>query len=147
MTLTHSPAQVVQYYLAAQGVAVVAPAAGPWKVYRDNEPDMPDQVITIYDTSPVLEGRDMRSNEVIEHPGIAVRVRAVTSDPAKTKAREVKAKLTALKRTQVTVAGVVYLVKAFTLTTGVIPLGEQDKNNRVLYTLNGTLTLAELPPP
>lgn len=147
--LSHSPAQVVQYHLISLALGSNPTGVGDWKVYRDKEPSGdrdPDEVITVYDTSPVLDGKDMRTREAIKHPGIQIRIRALTTDAGKAKGREIEAALEATLRATVVVPPKTYILQGFKVTTGLTPFGQEDeKKKRVLYSINGTITLYENP--
>lgn len=148
--MADSPARVIQYYLVAAGAGALprVPPATPapaWLVTRDTEPVNPDAVITVYDTTPVGDGRDMRTRTTLEHPGVQVRVRALTADAGKAKARQIAVLLDAVRRTDVVIGPVTYRLAAFTRTGGITPLGQQEQSDRQLFVLNGTFTVRQLP--
>lgn len=51
----------------------------PWPICVSNEPTVPDEVITLYDTFPRMFGRTQEDGEIQEHYGINFRLRS--SDP------------------------------------------------------------------
>lgn len=145
MILSHSPAEVIQKYLLDQGVGALFSDAADWSVYRDTMPSLePDQLIVVNDTTPVLDGKDMKSKETIQHPGIMVRVRSLDSDDGKYKGVEIEAALDAIEATQVEIDGYFYLIQAFNITSGLTFVGQEERNNRFLFSINGTLTIKEL---
>lgn len=75
------PSNVVQQALIDIGVGTTPanPATSAvWPVYVGDEPDLPDNVITIYDTAGVLHGREMNESEMLGMQGLQFRVRART---------------------------------------------------------------------
>ena len=79
-TLTHSPADILARILVELelGVTPEANSLTRWQIFIGNEPDLPDEVITIYDTAGSDEGRVMADGERQEHHGIQARVRSRT---------------------------------------------------------------------
>lgn len=142
-----SPAELIQRFLVAAGVGSATSGTSAWKVYRDKQPaEQPDECITVYETTPVQDGRIMRTGEWIGHPGIMLNVRALTSDAAKEKLQAIKTALAGIGYTPVTIttgSGSPFdiVLASFMLVSGPVPLGEDDKNRKE-YTLNGTLTIA-----
>lgn len=84
--LYHSAAHIVRDALVAPDIGGGSfPAEnGHWPIFINNEPDKPDECITIYDTRRYHQGRMMRSGllnesgEVDEAFGILIRVRSST---------------------------------------------------------------------
>lgn len=116
-----------------------------WPIYVGHLPDKPDNAICIYDTSGVADGRDMRSEETITHPGWQVRVRATDYGAAQAKMKEVQKFLDTIRRTAVTIDGDDYRLEAVRQTGTPLALGQEQKaQRRDTITLNGTLTMKEL---
>lgn len=75
--LKRSPANIVQYMLVDMGLGVAdASGTAVWPVFAGDEPDNPDRVLTIYDTSGVLTGREMSESEMQGMYGLQFRARA-----------------------------------------------------------------------
>ena len=74
--LVHSPADVLRYTLVSLGVGTLPSVNGNWPIFATNEPETPDELITLYDTMPWVRGRSQPDGEVQEHHGVQVRVRA-----------------------------------------------------------------------
>lgn len=142
-----SPALLIQQYLISQGAGSAPSGTTAWGVYRDKQPPKePDECITVYETTPVQDGRIMRTGEYVTHPGIMVNVRSLLVDDAKAKMYSIKMILSNIKYSTVTIArehgpSLIIIIASFSLISGPVPLGEDDKNRKE-YTLNGTMTIA-----
>lgn len=143
--LALSPADVTRWLIIQLGVGTDPSLNLAWPVYCDNEPDLPDNCITVYNTSGIVEGRDMNSGEAQEQPGAQFRIRA--TDP-----RTGYAKIDAIKQaidTQVSYVTVVigtasYLVHALSRTSGILALGKEiGASRRSVYTLNAVVALRQ----
>lgn len=149
--MIHSAAEVIQQYLIDEELGVVWNASRPsttdYFVYRDTiPPTTPDLVIVVNDIMPSLDGRDMRTGDSIQHPGIMIRVRALNPDSGKVKGNDIQIALDMIKKTIVTIPSddKQYLVAAFCLTSGLMYMGQEENKNRHLFSLNGTITIKEL---
>lgn len=116
----------------------------PWPVYVSQEPDTPDNVVTVYDTSGITEGRIHNDGVVPEQMGILVRVRSV--DYVTGWAQMNKIVETAdekIYRNRVLVKGILYLVHSMTRRGAINSLGRfQQAGDREALTANFTVTLA-----
>lgn len=116
-------------------------------MYAHNEPDRPDNVITIYDTQGKKNGRTHVDGEVQEHHGFQMRVRSADSKTGYTKARAVYIIMSqTVFRDCLTIEGSVYRVQSITLTTDVVPIGKDASTptKRSLYTINGLISLRKV---
>src|SRR4051812_5836239 len=86
--LSHSPAKIVRQLLINSEVARQVPLV-PWPVYALSEPESPDDVLTVFNTSGVDHGRLMPTGERSQHEGIQVRVRAASEEEGYIKSMEV----------------------------------------------------------
>lgn len=157
----HSAARVIQQLLIDAGYGTDPQDAtgddssyGEWPVFRGREPDRPDNLIKISDTTPILYGDTMVDGENQDHCGVQVMVRGqVYDDDAYRKVNAVARFLDRLSCRTVTVeiddAGtgslteVTYYLKAITRRSGPIPLGPVDTpaGKRLVFTVNYTLPL------
>lgn len=100
--LVHSPAMVLQYHLAAIGQgSLVVPQ--PWPIFVGKEPEIPIEVITLYDRAIFHKSRSMRDGEVAELYGIQIRLRTSFYAPGFRKIWEIVMALDALNNDEVTV--------------------------------------------
>lgn len=141
--LEHSPADVVRYLMRDLGLGVLPSSGGPWPVFVGNEPDNPDNCLTLYDTAPTLGGRIQATGEYVEKHGIQIRLRAKNHVDGYQKSREITEALDTLAyRDTVTINGASYLVHALHRTSGIIEVGfDSPVSKRLLFTVNYLVTL------
>lgn len=143
--LEHSPSNIVRYLLVgfAQGIIPVT-INDVWPIYVASEPTSPDNVVTIYDTSGIVEGRLQGSGVVPEHFGFQVRVRAQTHEAGWAKIKQIANCMdTTVNRTVVTVSTNNYVVEAITRRGGIITLGKEPNSSRIVFTLNATVAISQ----
>lgn len=145
-SLDHSPAEVMRHALVALGVGTLPTAAGSWPIYGHSEPDTPDNVITLYDTTGVGHGRSHIDGEIQEHQGVQVRIRSDKQDTGYPKAKAIAELLDkSINRLTVTIGAAEYLVHAATRTGDVLSLGkESPTSKRNLFTLNFIVALRQV---
>ena len=151
-SLSHSQADIVAQLLIDLGFGTDPTLDGIWPIYVTEEPNSPDNVITVYDTVGTSDGRTQFDGEMQEHHGILIRVRSTTYPIGRTKARAIAVGLdeTVLRDT-VGVASVLgtgtaqYFVDSVSRKGDVISLGKESPNSkRTIFTINATVTLREV---
>jgi hypothetical protein len=80
--LEASPADIVRWLLVQFGFGVdpednQPPQAGAWPIFATNQPNFPDQSITVLDTRGQTDGREMTAGALYDHFGFQVAVRTV----------------------------------------------------------------------
>lgn len=148
-TLTHSPARVVRQMLVDLGLGVAGDydqtgryTGGDWPVFAASEPDLPDECLTVYDTTPIDDGSIMIDGERQEHQGVQIRVRAREHDAGWLKARAVAVALDeSVYDETVTIDGTTYLVMSANRQGGIAVLGKEPTSRRNLFTLNALVTM------
>jgi len=146
-SLAHSPADILRYSLIALGLGADPTAVSPtWPIYVGAEPNVPDNVITLYDTEGRSDGRMNPTGERAEHHGIQVRVRAINHTTGYAKARAIAVALDeSIVLTTVTISGTTYLIHAVSRTSDVIPLGKDvSTSKRSLFTINALAALVSM---
>lgn len=146
-TLEHSPADILGQLLVLMGVGTEPTDDLSWPVYVANEPDLPDNCITVYDTAGRDDGRMQVSGERAEHHGVQVRIRSTTHPIGYLKAREVAVALDEdVYQEGVTFdSGESYTVHSVSRTGDVLPLGkESPTSERRLFTVNAVICLKQL---
>lgn len=143
--LSHSPADVIRRLLIQLGVGV-APGSSPWPVFITNEPDEPDNCITVYDTTGRGQGRVQITGEKDGHYGFQVRIRSSTSEVGYVKANAIAEALDRqVNRDVVTIGSSQYCIHAVSGRGDILPLGnESPVSERSLFTLNALTYLLEL---
>lgn len=135
--LTHSPALVIARLLIDLGLGSSYNSNLAWPVFVGREPNLPDEVITAFDTA----GRNLGSlmaGEQQEVHGVQVRVRALRQDTGYVKARRIAVSLDSVTYKIVTVSGGNnYLVNNVNRPGDVIYLGEQKpESSRFIHVVN-----------
>lgn len=148
--MTHSPAEIIKQLLIdlEHGVEVpeVKTTKPDWAIYTNYYPDSDkesDNILCIYDTAGLIDGRDHRNKQSIEHPGWQVRVRAKNFSTGWSKIDTVKRALEQVARREVTIDEQTYVVAGIHRTGTPIPLNasENDRKRREAFTLNGICTI------
>ncbi len=144
LVLQHSPADIL-----ARAMIALAMGSDPteeplddWPVYVNSEPKLPDNCLTVYDTSPKYDGRSMIDGETWQHYGIQVRIRATTFEVALLRAEFIRVDLNeTLYDETVIIAGTEYLIHCAS-STNLLRLGADSPNSkRQLFTVNAALSL------
>jgi len=138
----YSPADVSRRVLIAMGHGLDPPST-PWPIYCEGEPNLPDEVITVYDTTARDDGRSQVTGERFFHYGIQVRVRSRVHAMGWDKACAIREAMDedAFDKL-VTLGGVPYLVRNFSNVGGVLRLGnESPTSKRKLFTINAMVVM------
>lgn len=151
--LTYSPADVIRQLLIDLALANDFDSL-TWPAFSAQEPSSPDNLITVFDTPSVEEGRIHVSGEKAEHHGVQVRVRANTHTEGFAKARAIAVGLdTQVYQATVHVVAAQYLVHSVNRSGGVISLGKElipfgkevQPAKRSIFTVNFLVSVRELP--
>jgi len=145
-SLSHTPAQVIAQLLVDLACGSSASLTVGWPVFSTNEPDLPDNVITVYDTEGNQDGRFMITGEVRQHYGLQFRIRGTSHSIAHAKANTLKQILDqTVLRTAVALGGSTYLVQSVSRRSGPISIGkESPTSRRVIFTLNAVVSLRQV---
>lgn len=143
----HSPADIIRRMIIDLGGATDPNAGSAWPCYWSQEPDMPDNCLTTYDTSGQFDA-SVIGGEVQEHYGVQVRARCAANN-ANTGYVKLNAIATLLDETAfqevVTIGGSRYLVHQVNRKGGIFSLGKEKPNSsRHLFTLNVLVSLTRL---
>lgn len=144
--LLHSPADIVAQMLIDLAVATDPLGTATddvWPVFVSQEPSLPDSVITIYDTTGIIQGRAHVSGEMFERQAVSIRVRDANHQNGYQKISDIS---TALERNvyseTITISSNTYLVHAVSITSGPFSIGkETPQSKRNIFTLNATTTI------
>ena len=141
--LTHPPSDIVRRLLITKGYGTLPSASGSWPIFHLNEPDNPDNCITIYNTENNDQGRVQFSLARTEYFGVQIRVRDKSSSGVK--ARTIASALdSAIYRDTVTISSSTYLVQSVNKITGPIYLGRNQPNSNLsLFTINAVVDVKQ----
>ena len=157
--LQHSPAEVVSSLLILLGQASDPATGGDWPVVISSEPDIPDNLLVVFDTEGRQHGRTNPDSERQEHQGIQIKIRSQYHPIGYLKAQTVATTLDKVFQQLVNVNTVitqppanvpqtitnVYKVANVLITSGVIVLGkETPTSKRSLFTINGVVSLRQI---
>ena len=145
--LTYSPAAVIAYYLINTLSNVEEPNASPtWPLYISSLPDgsnIENNAGCVYDTTGLLDGRIMRTGEVIEHHGIQIKIRAIAYQTGWQKIRETVAYLQKLLNEALSMGGSHFVILNMSRVSPIACIGTDEKR-RFLFTVNFLATIREL---
>jgi len=146
-SLSHSQAKVIQYLLFDLTAAGCSDPRDntTWPVFAYNEPDKPDDCVTIYDTTGIHQGKTQFDGEVQERHGIQIRVRSMNGKTGRTKARAIIVALDPIKQRTVSVeAEATYTICSISRTSDVLSLGKEQETDRNLFTVNCTVAFRQV---
>lgn len=140
-----SPADVLAALLVSAGLGTDPSDDGGWPVFATSEPDSPDEVITVYDTTGKSDGRLHVTGESTAHFGFQIRVRSLLPADGWLKADSIRNWLAlGVYQDNVTLGSKNYLVHAATNIGQVLSLGKEvPASRRSLFTLNGYIVLRQ----
>lgn len=147
-TTYYSPADIVRRLLISLGAGVSPSNGALWPVYATSEPGTPDNVVTVYDTAGLDDGRAMVDGELFRHLGFQVRVRSIDHRSGWDKASEIQNLLARSTYDEVVAMpdDTRYLIHCVSRIGDVIALGKEVPNSkRSLFTVNATVTLTLIP--
>lgn len=146
--LTDSPASIVVELLVNGGQAteITNDPLLAWPAVVSVEPDSPDDVITVDDTTGQSDGRDMAGGVLNQHYGLQLRFRSVGAVSGWTKAQDVRAWLSEhVSMVAVSVGSNNYIVHCLAKFGQVLKLGtDAPSSKRWLHTLNCFVSIRQL---
>ncbi len=139
--LHHSQADIVRALLVQAELATDPPSI-IWPVYSTSEPDLPDDVLTVFDTAGEISTRTAHGDRG-EHYGIQVRVRASTHDEGFLKAKNIAYWMDELlDKEWVIVGDAEYLIQTIIRTGPILSLGtEVPASRRRIFTINALVVI------
>lgn len=135
--MTHSPADVLRRLLVTLSHGTLPSAAGSWPISVAQEPDDPDDDMTLYDEVGRKDGRAMASGEVYEHHGVQLQLRAAKFTEGYAKVSSVVGALDQdAEGAGVTVDASSYVVYAVSRPGTVNYLGHEPESRRHVWTVS-----------
>lgn len=129
-----APSEVVAQLIVDLGLGT-ATLTDDWAVFATGEPDSPDNVITVYDTTPFMDGRT-HDGKLQGMPGIQVRIRARDPRNGWKKSKNIEYQLSIVYQRIVHRTNR-YMVHALNGFGGVLVIGkETGVSKRNLFTIN-----------
>lgn len=141
--LLHPPEDIIQQMLVDLGQGTIGGDDDDWSVYSGDFPGGTDDIISVFGTQGLIQGRDHNSGEQAEKFGIQVRVRAGNVVDGYLKIKQIFDALTKqVLRREVQLDMEVYLVQSVTATSTVIPLGKTGTDRNRQYVANFIASIA-----
>lgn len=146
LPLLHSPSDIIRALVIDLGLGADPDSGGQWPVYVASEPSMPDNTITLTDTTPQYDMRAMVDGETSFHYAFQLRVRGSSHPVGQNKIDAVRVALDEqIYANALTLDTAQYVVYNFAKSGGVLYLGTDVPNSkRSLFTLNGYIALRRL---
>ncbi len=144
--MKHSPGKLMLEWMISKGLGTRSTALQPWPIFLGSMPTDPDNVLTVYDTLGRKDGRMMPEGEVLIHHGIQIRIRNNDYNVGFKKGSDIAEAFDTIKNEALNLEGKKYILHSFTRPSGVIPLGQELGKTRLLFTLNGTVTISDVTP-
>lgn len=122
--------------------------AHDWPAYAGDEPDQPDNCVTVYRSADQLDGRVLSTGQNLKHPGIQIKVRGRTDDLAGLKAEALEDDLTKYATDQTVVMTdppATYLIQSFPVVRLTSAYRAAPGSNRWAYSLNCLVVITPYP--
>lgn len=141
--LAHSPADIVSRAIIANGGGSdPGPPDADWPVNVSKEADMPDNALTVYNTTGMDDGRSNPDAERMQHYGIQVRVRATSHPAASAKAYAIAILLDEVYTQTIDIGSSSYLLHSVNRVGPPVDVGkETPTSKRSIYTINALAAL------
>ncbi len=143
--LAVSPASIIAYYIINTLAKMTDPSDGStWPLWISHMQDKPSNAGTIYDTSGVLEQRQM-SGLVPTHQGIQIRIRATSYEIGYAKIEDIASALDEVFDVSVEIDPEEYVIQNISKSSPIVSLGiEEGTKRRFLFTINYLLTIRKI---
>jgi len=146
MVRLDSVSKIVQDLLVVRTLGTIPNVAGTWPVYRANQPDVPDDMIAVFESQGVRQGRHMIGGAYKERAAFQVMVRSNNYDTGDKKAADIAIDLIEslpviyILTTAVTLNQ--YRIDSISKASGPIPLGKETTvSKRYLFSINFTMSI------
>jgi hypothetical protein len=140
--LSQSPAAIIRQMLIDLGLGVNPAPDGqtaiPWSVFHSQEPDRPDECITVFTTEGTDDGRSMHDGDLWHHYGFQVRLRSRDDKVGYAKGSLIRNTLAkGVYMRTVSIGTSVYQIQCIAKIRSVLPIGkEASATKRALFTIN-----------
>lgn len=155
--LYHAPGEVVRALLIQLGVGSDGITYLDWPIFIDEEPDKPDNCITIEEIQGKLDGVHQPTGETIEHYGFHISIRCVRTTTgtasqipgyriARNKVDQVCVQLSQnVAQLILTLDNIQYLISGCLQLSSADPLGKARNNSgRYRFTVDYQITIVQL---
>jgi hypothetical protein len=145
--LNHSPADILRRVIISLTVGTDPDNRQAWPVYAANEPNLPDNCITVYDSVGRYNGRLMNTGRTVDQSGFQVRVRSETSTLGYARACLIRVKMCEEIYDEVITLGTTrYRIQSVNNVGEVIALGKElETSKRFIFVVNGFMVVGSIP--
>lgn len=146
------PSTLFTQILQEENLASTDPAADwfPFLAFLPEGTPAKDRAISVTDYSGLPDGRILRTGEVIEHPGIQIRVRSRRYEEGYSKIKAIQTTMDAILRRLVQIKDdkgdvlETWLVVSASRTSGIMPMGYDPKGKTYHLSINYTVTVEQI---
>lgn len=139
--LLHLAEEIIREYLIDAGVVSRPGDDLTWPCFVGSEPNSPDNVVTIFGTTNVPQGRTF-DGELQEQYGFQVRIRAKTFPVGRTKSLAIRQALINAAHVSVVLDESEYVIQNFSRVRNVMSLGRDGKSSaREIMVINATFAV------
>jgi hypothetical protein len=143
--LTHTPAYILRTRIINDGKGTVTDENRAWPVYVDGDPNLPDNMITVRDTTNVEKGYRQYNKELQQHYGVQVRIRAKSVPVGFPKYNALVVAIERYINDTLIVDGVTYTFTSY-VTSDMFVGREMAVSRRPLWTINAMLVIRQESP-
>lgn len=145
MNLSHDPADIIRHALTDAALGTLPSEKLSWPANVNNEPNDPDNCITVYNTTGTVQGRLQATGEFQDRPGIQIRVRGATYAVAYAKIKTIQTYLEeTVARTVVLIGTSQYLVHSLNRTSDLLHNGKDvTSSKRYTFTVNYYVSITQ----
>lgn len=138
--IPESAARIVMQYLVDSDIATLAASKKDWPITVGGMADFNKNWISVIDTTPRKDGRYMEGETVWKY-AVNFFIRGEDQPIARRKGVDIINALDAVRRNKITVDGVVWLLEAVTICTGLAYVGEsQDQLQEFSFDMRATIS-------
>lgn len=143
--LLHAPSDILRRVMVGLSLGTLPSDDLAWPIFSAQDVATPDNIIVVRDTSGVIDGRIQQTGEMVEYPGIQIRIRGVDQPTAYVKAQAICYNLDrSVNRYPITLDSTAYLVETVSRKGSVLHLGKEPSSKRDLYTVNATVIISRV---
>lgn len=139
----YTVADILRTLLVDLGVGTMPEDEDPWPIFVAQEPTLPDNTITIFDTEGMFRGRIQVTGKMDEKPGIQIRIRGDGYSQQSKALQVLNALDTLIRLNEVVLGSDLYTVIAVTRTTGVLHIGKEPQADRDIWVINALVSFRE----
>lgn len=144
--LTNLPSEIMARVLVLKGWGTTTNLNQTWPVYAEDEPDKPDNVLTVYVQGGDGSGRTMTDGEQQEEYTFQVRIRSQNPANGWSKANQIANGMDKdVLDVTVTLGTIQYLVHCVSRRGSILSLGKEYPSTlRSLFTINAQASIRQL---